>query len=277
MKQFLLYFKTALFSFMLLIAGKLGAQTNFVAKPATFVSANKTAIAGNMSAILDGEGKTGTIGPGLYANYFYWHQPDNPVTFSINMNASSTISSMLFYEAWIPAESVKNVTVRLYDGTTLKGTENIVLPYGYPERYMVALSQKYTTITKVEFVVVDDYNLSVNNPKRASLQEVVFGDFDCATTPSTITTGTNQVLVLNTAIATPIQLATTTNAVGATITGLPAGLTGIWKTNKITISGTPTQTGVFNYSLSTGIGCAATTGTITVSASACTTSPASVN
>jgi hypothetical protein len=278
MKQILLFLKTALFSLSLLITGTLSAQTNFVVKPATFVSADKPAAPPySMSGILDGEGATGlsSSSAGPSDNFFYWDQSNNPVTFFININAASSISTMLFYGCWGEKEFVKNVTVRLYNGTTLLGTENLVIPYEYPSKYMVAFSQRYLNVNKVQLVIVNDHNVSQYN--RTSLNEVVFGDFDCVTNPSTITTGTNRVLVLNTAIAGSIELARTTKSVGATITGLPAGVTGKWASQRITISGTPTQTGVFNYTLSTGIGCAATTGTITVTANACTTTPALVN
>jgi gliding motility-associated-like protein len=59
---------------------------------------------------------------------------------------------------------------------------------------------------------------------------------------------------------------TTTGATGATITGLPAGVTGSWSNNAITISGTPTQSGTFNYSilLSGGCGSPTASGTITI-------------
>ena len=48
--------------------------------------------------------------------------------------------------------------------------------------------------------------------------------------------------------------------------GLPAGVTAAWAANTITISGTPTASGVFNYSipLTGGCGTANATGTITV-------------
>ena len=64
----------------------------------------------------------------------------------------------------------------------------------------------------------------------------------------------------------------TTVATGATVTGLPAGVTGGWAANVVTISGTPTATGVFSYtvSLSGGGGCGTVTaiGTITVNSPA---------
>ena len=60
---------------------------------------------------------------------------------------------------------------------------------------------------------------------------------------------------------------TTTGATGiGTATGLPAGVTAAWAANTITISGTPTANGTFNYSipLTGGCGTVNATGTITV-------------
>lgn len=59
----------------------------------------------------------------------------------------------------------------------------------------------------------------------------------------------------------------TTGATGiGTATGLPSGVTAAWASNTITISGTPTATGTFNYSipLTGSCGSANATGTITV-------------
>ncbi len=61
---------------------------------------------------------------------------------------------------------------------------------------------------------------------------------------------------------------TTTGATGVgTPTGLPAGVSATWAANIITISGTPTQTGTFSYSIPLTGGCGAinATGSITVS------------
>ncbi len=72
----------------------------------------------------------------------------------------------------------------------------------------------------------------------------------------------------NTALA-PITH-TTTGATGiGTPTGLPAGVTAAWASNTITISGTPTAAGTFNYSipLAGDCGSVTATGTITVNAS----------
>ncbi|WP_394364585.1 beta strand repeat-containing protein, partial [Flavobacterium cheniae] len=81
---------------------------------------------------------------------------------------------------------------------------------------------------------------------------------------NTIASGTSQTVCINSAI-TNITLATT-GATGATFAGLPAGVTGSWAGNVATISGTPTASGIFNYTVTTTGGCppATTTGTITV-------------
>jgi len=79
--------------------------------------------------------------------------------------------------------------------------------------------------------------------------------------------GTNaQTICINSAI-TNITYATT-GATGATVTGLPAGVTGTWLANVVTISGTPTASGPFTYTvtLTGGCGVITTTGTITVTA-----------
>ena len=74
----------------------------------------------------------------------------------------------------------------------------------------------------------------------------------------------NQTVCINTAI-TPITY-TTTGATGADFTDLPAGVTGSWSGNQVTISGTPTASGTFNYEveLTGGCGTVTTNGTITV-------------
>ena len=74
----------------------------------------------------------------------------------------------------------------------------------------------------------------------------------------------NQTRCINTAI-TNIRY-TTTGATGATFSGLPAGVSGSWAANVITISGTPTASGTFNYTITLTGGCGTITrnGTITV-------------
>src|SRR5208337_3983838 len=74
----------------------------------------------------------------------------------------------------------------------------------------------------------------------------------------------NQTVCINTAITNITY--STTGATGATYSGLPAGVTGNWLANVVTISGTPTVSGTFNYTITLTGGCGVVTknGSITV-------------
>lgn len=75
----------------------------------------------------------------------------------------------------------------------------------------------------------------------------------------------NQTVCINTAITNITYSTTGATGIG-TPTGLPAGVTASWSSNVVTISGTPTVSGTFNYSipLTGGCGNVSITGTITV-------------
>ena len=80
---------------------------------------------------------------------------------------------------------------------------------------------------------------------------------------NTIAPGTNQTVCVNSPISS-INLATT-GASNAIFSGLPPGILGTWAGNTAIISGIPTATGTFYYTVSTTGGCpSATTGTIIV-------------
>ncbi|TRX29905.1 hypothetical protein FNW52_20480, partial [Flavobacterium sp. ZT3R18] len=72
-------------------------------------------------------------------------------------------------------------------------------------------------------------------------------------------------LCISTALTTITHATTGATGIG-TVTGLPTGVTAAWTSNVITISGTPTISGTFNYSILLTGGCetVAATGTITV-------------
>jgi gliding motility-associated-like protein len=81
--------------------------------------------------------------------------------------------------------------------------------------------------------------------------------------------GTNSQIICATTSITSITY-TTTLATGATITGLPTGISGSWSSNRVIISGTPTGTftssTIYNYliTLTGGIGTVEATGSITI-------------
>ena len=100
----------------------------------------------------------------------------------------------------------------------------------------------------------------------------------CIVTNSADLPSTTPTLVVNTPLLTPITIATTgatgiSNAGVSGSNGLPAGVSAAFASNTITISGTPTAAGTFNYSilLTGGCGTVSATGTITVSACPTTT------
>jgi hypothetical protein len=80
----------------------------------------------------------------------------------------------------------------------------------------------------------------------------------------------NQTVCVNTAI-TPITYSTT-GATGATFSGLPTGVTGTFSGSNITISGTPTVAGTFNYTVSLTGGCGNVTATGTLVVNTCPSS-----
>ena len=89
--------------------------------------------------------------------------------------------------------------------------------------------------------------------------------FNCSIT-LTSAAGTDAQTVCNNTSITDITYSTT-GATGAAFSGLPSGVNGNWAANVVTISGTPTVAGTFNYTVTlTGGGCGAFTasGTITV-------------
>jgi hypothetical protein len=60
---------------------------------------------------------------------------------------------------------------------------------------------------------------------------------------------------------TPVQWRTTC-AAGATVTGLPSGVNGVWANNIVTISGSPTACGTFNYTVTSTDAQGAPVGTV---------------
>jgi len=89
---------------------------------------------------------------------------------------------------------------------------------------------------------------------------------ETATITLTSAPGTNnQSLCINTPL-TNISYSIGNGGTGAGVTGLPAGVTGVYSAGTFTISGTPTESGVFNYTITTTGTClpGIASGTITV-------------
>ena len=108
-----------------------------------------------------------------------------------------------------------------------------------------------------------------NSPCIASTDDVniIFNKYPTASSASTTPT-----LCVNSPLTAITHVTTIATGIG-TATGLPAGVYASWASNTITISGTPTVSGIFNYSIPLTGGCESVnaTGTITVNASATNT------
>ncbi|MFM8317867.1 MAG: hypothetical protein ACKOAV_05790, partial [Bacteroidota bacterium] len=118
------------------------------------------------------------------------------------------------------------------------------------DHYRASASGLYTVI------VQDSLNCStISNPTVISVNQ---GN----TLALTSTIGTNSQIVT---INSPISNITyaSTGATGATITGLPNGVNGTWTSNVFTISGNPSDTGIFNYLITLVGGCPGGRDTIT--------------
>jgi subtilisin family serine protease len=104
-----------------------------------------------------------------------------------------------------------------------------------------------------------DYNLRI--------RPVVYGTPASEVPTLALSSGasTNNQTLCSGGSITPIRY-TTTGVTGATFTGLPTGITGSWASGVVTISGTATQSGTFNYSVKIASTCdtATATGTITI-------------
>jgi gliding motility-associated-like protein len=126
------------------------------------------------------------------------------------------------------------------DAVTISGTPDESGPFSY----IVTLTGGCGVVTAVGTITVTpDNTITLVSP------------------PATIT----QTVCINTPI-TDISYSTA-GATGATFAGLPAGVTGSWAADVVTINGIPNESGLFNYivTLTGGCGIVTTSGTITVS------------
>jgi len=100
--------------------------------------------------------------------------------------------------------------------------------------------------------IAANYNATIGKVTGASSASVISTVTNSIVLSSA--TGTNSQSVCNSTAIANITYATT-GATGATFTGLPQGVQGAWNNNVVTISGTPTQAGTFNYEVTLTGGC----------------------
>ncbi|MBK8611563.1 MAG: hypothetical protein IPL84_16890 [Chitinophagaceae bacterium] len=143
--------------------------------------------------------------------------------------------------------------------------------YGYPFFVPGVLNINHSTLTAApaNTVRLDLYYYFYNwdistgcESARTAVLATVAGNNTVALTSGA---GTDAQTVTQGTLITNITYGTT-GATGATVTGLPAGVTSNWVANVVTISGTPSASGVYPYTVTLTGGCGTVTamGTITV-------------
>ncbi len=184
--------------------------------------------------------------------------PNNPTITLTNTTASACFSA-----------SAQNVTLAYSTTTGCPNQYSIDFTSGITDVTDANLSGSPITITLPAGLAVGIYNgtLTVKNSTYGFVSNTYSIAITVTAANTAGTASSNPTLCINTALTNITR--TTTGATGiGTATGLPAGVTASWASNVITISGTPTASGTFNYSipLTGGCGSVNATGTITVTA-----------
>jgi hypothetical protein len=123
--------------------------------------------------------------------------------------------------------------------------------------YTLSFNSLVTDDDRTTFL--DDISISMRSP--SSIPPGYVSNCDCIVGDAS----SSPTLCINTILTDITHTSTGTTGIG-TATGLPAGVSASWANNLITISGAPTESGTFNYSipLTGGCGSLSATGTITV-------------
>ncbi|WP_026980529.1 T9SS C-terminal target domain-containing protein [Flavobacterium suncheonense] len=238
-----------------------GTQAVTITGTGVYTGGTYSAPAGLSIDSATGEINTGASTPGTYTVTYNYNPgggcPVINITTPVTINSNHTIAAGSNQAVCINSP-ITPINMTIGGGAT--GATVTGLPTG------LSSSVAGTTLTISGTPTVSGtFNYNVTTTGNACAVATTSGTIT-VTAQNTIATGTSQTVCVNNAITT-ITLATT-GATGATITGLPTGVTGSWAGNVVTISGTPTVSGTFNYTVTTTGGCppATTTGTITVTA-----------
>ena len=184
-------------------------------------------------------------------------------TIIINPNDTITLSSALGTDAQTVCENtaISDITYDVSGGGT--GASATGLPTGLIGSYSSGVFTISGTPTQI-----GTFNYTVTTT----------GTCASTTANGTIIINPNDTITLSSALGTDAQTVCENTAIsditydvsgggtGASATGLPTGLTGSYSAGVFTINGIPTQTGTFNYTITTTGTCASTTasGSITI-------------
>ena len=170
-----------------------------------------------------------------------------------------------FFEGWISQGSAATV-LNQYNSYAATGTGSIATVY----KNGVQIASNSNGLQGPNGIQLNGagYSGSLTETSNCEFSDVIiYGSALPAATVGQLSENTaeNQTLCINTPLINITQTTVSASGIGA-VTNLPAGVSASWANNKITISGTPTVAGIFNYSipLTGGCGSVYATGTITV-------------
>ena len=222
---------------------------------------------------------TRPVSPTTGNNLHYYY--DYNETGNIGTTNSTFNSTTQWYVLTVvsnPADNAGNGSIKFYlngsstplaSTTSTYGADKLQVKTTHAGNIVVGRSRYDTDYWLGYIANVIVYNRVLSTQEIAANYNATIGRVTGASSASVISTVTNSI-VLSSASGTnsqsicnnvPITNITyaTTGATNATVTGLPNGVTGTWNNNVVTISGTPTQAGTFNYTVTLVGGCNPTT------------------
>jgi hypothetical protein len=145
---------------------------------------------------------------------------------------------------------------------TTSGATGIGVATGLPAGVTVAWASNVITISGTP-TAAGTFNYSI--PVTGSCGANATGTITVTPANTAGVASSTPTVIINTTLTSITHSTSGATGIGVA-TGLPTGVTALWASNTITISGTPTVVGIFNYSIPLTGGCGAVnaTGTITV-------------
>ncbi len=204
--------------------------------------------------------------------HYYYDRNETGNIGTTNSTFNSTTTWYVLTVVSNPADNAGKGTIKFYlngSATPLASTtssyQTTDVKTTHAGNIVVGRSRYDTDFWKGYIANVIVYNRVLSTQEIAANYNATIGRVTGASSASFISTVTNSI-VLTSAAGTnsqsvcnnlPITNITyaTTGATNASVTGLPQGVGGVWNNNVFTISGTPTQAGLFTYEVTLIGGC----------------------
>jgi hypothetical protein len=241
--------------------------TTLAGNTATVGTGTWTLISGSGVITTPGSPTSGVTGLGVGANTFRWTITNAPCTASFDDVVITRSDIPTFANAGPDQSLCVSTTTTLAGNTATVGTGTWTLISGSgtittPNSPTSAITGLGTGANTFRWTIA-------NSPCTASFDEVIITNNQNSTISLTSVAGTdNQSRCINTAI-TNITYSIGGGGTGAGVAGLPSGVTGSYNsgTKVFTITGTPSVSGTFNYTVTTTGPCTNTflSGSISVS------------